>query len=209
MSRTRVGVISPKSHTAANPFKACQNWNNDSLCCWCLEKDRCPSSVLFLFFRKQSVHKVISPWAFKSHNAVCGYVSINCFLACSPSDKYRMLITFLFAGFSSRSPRRARTLGFCWFASRDNSVTELGYLVIKATWNRSNHLSQSIGGFATPAVRQGVTMKLTRKTPCWRWTQWSRKQLRDECKLMNDEFRIVNCFVLLWLHAMKLDKLKV
>ena len=30
-----------------------------------------------------------------------------------------------------------------------------------------------------------------------------------ECKLMNDEFGIVNCFVLLRLHAMKQDKLKV
>ena len=31
----------------------------------------------------------------------------------------------------------------------------------------------------------------------------------NECKLMNDQFRIVKCFVLLRLHAMKPGKLKV
>ena len=89
---------------------------------------------------------MINSRAFKSHRAVCGYLPINCFLAASPSDKYRILITFLLAGSSSRS-------SFC------GSSAEVGFKVVsvfRSAWNGSfgRGLSAALAPFQQPSVLQ-------------------------------------------------------
>ena len=54
------------------------------------------SVVRFLFFRKQSSHKVLNSGIFNPHSAVCRYLS--CFLTASPNDKYMTLITSPYQG---------------------------------------------------------------------------------------------------------------
>ena len=100
----------------------------------------------FGFFQKHSLHILVSSLTFNDHNVTWGNLSLNCFLAASPSDRYNTLTTFLLAGSSSKSPISARTLGFCWDASLVNSVREIEYFAINATWNKSTHLSHSIVG---------------------------------------------------------------
>ena len=50
MSKTRVFVISPKSHNAASPLSACQNCENDSPGCWVLKKNYVDLMSCFAFF---------------------------------------------------------------------------------------------------------------------------------------------------------------
>ena len=146
ISKTSVVVISPKSHGAASPFNACQNWERVSPVCCILEKNLCQSRVRFLFFQKHSLHISVSSLTFNDHNVTWGNLSLNCFLAASPSDRYNTLTTFLLADSSSKSPISARTLGFCWDVSLVNSVREIEYFAVTATWNKSTHLYHSIVG---------------------------------------------------------------
>ena len=147
MSSTNVVVISPKSQMAASPFSACQNCESVSPGCCNLEKNLWLSKVRFQFFRKHSLQRFISSPAFNCHSAVLGYLSMNCFLAASPNDRYITLMVFLFAGSSSRSPINGRTLGVCSVTALVSSVIEMEYFAIMATWNKSINLSQSIVGF--------------------------------------------------------------
>ena len=145
-SCTRVWVMSPISHLAANPFKACQNCCRDSVGNCFRDRKWCLSSVLFLSIRKRLSQFCSISVACKDQLDVSGYLLRNIFRPVSPNYRNIMLTTFLFAVSSAISPRSDFTLGLGFPSSTVlvNSFIDMEYFAILATANRSLHFSHSI-----------------------------------------------------------------
>ena len=145
-SWTSVCVISPSSHLDASPLSACQNCCRDSLFCSFLDRNSCRSRVLLGATWKQFLHLSIMSRTPNVQTDKFGCLSLNIFLAGSPTERKSQVTTFFSAASSAISPISAFILGLFTSVVLVNSSIEIEYFAMTATANKSNHRSHSISG---------------------------------------------------------------
>ena len=118
-SWTNVWVISPSSRLDASPLSACQNCYSESLLCCFLDRNLCLSTVLLRATWKQFLHLSIISRTRNVQTDRSGCLSLNIFLAGSPTEKNSQVTTFFSAASSAISPISALSwdCSHPWFLS--------------------------------------------------------------------------------------------
>ena len=156
----RLSVCCSNSHLAARPVNAFQHYLSVSLFCCFLENNLCLTSIRVLSFLNVS-----SQFSFISINdavdmTIYGCLSVTFFRPADPSDRNRILTTFLSAACSLRLFINAACLGVSSVGVLISSLTAIECVAFIATTKMSYHVSHSIlGGVSVTPQYDGSPSK--------------------------------------------------
>ena len=111
-----------------------------------LDRNLCLSSVLLRATWKHFLHLWIISRNPKVQTERSGCLSLNIFLAGSPTERNSQVTTFFSATSSAKYPISAFIMGLFASVVLFNSSMEIEYFAMTATANKSNHCSHSISG---------------------------------------------------------------